>query len=161
MLTKLWAEPVVQGYREYINENHAPTTITQIAEKGCAEFGYHWDKTQFEIHLLFVIYWTLIRALALQCMGVMVFQITGTQTVCSTFCSGKQQRRHQGPVHVLLAHCIWGEYSLHKRTVMRKALPCCWGHNNTKRYFKLSPLCVMPWRLINARPSRKRVLISD
>ena len=38
---------------------------------------------------------------------------------------------------------------------------CCWGHKYTKTYSKLSPLCVMPWCLINARPSRKRVLISN
>ena len=58
-------------------------------------------------------------------MSAMVFQITGVSIVCSTICSGTDQRKHQS--FALLA-CVrgihrWPVNSPHKRQVMRKMFP--------------------------------------
>ena len=58
-------------------------------------------------------------------MSVMVSQITGVSMVCSTICSGANQRKDQSPASLAFVRGIhrWPVNSLHKGPVTRKMFP--------------------------------------
>ena len=58
-------------------------------------------------------------------MSTMTFQITGISIVCSTVCSGADQRKHQSSASLAIVRGIhrWSVNSPHKGPVTRKMFP--------------------------------------
>ena len=84
-------------------------------------------------------------------MSTVAYLITGVSIICSTVCSGADQRKHQSSTSLVCVRGIhrWPLDSPHKGTVTRKKVPIWWRH-----HVFWDMIGVMGWYVADSRANR-------
>ena len=67
-------------------------------------------------------------------MSAMASQITGVSIVCSTVCSGANQRKHQSSASLVFVRETTGDTRLLRRVSNAENVFIWWRHNQQSRY---------------------------